>query len=131
MSTISKLRSVNYFEIEKHCVLYCVLYCVVLFGRGTKTITITIITPVPSARGVRKSQNPAQTTTHSGIGVKETHNFMLWEKVIYENKRIIQTKNSKKREIGGKHNYINYIYGGGHICRGEKSQKKTNNKTLK
>ena len=41
----------------------------------TTIITIIIITPVPSARGGRKMPNPAMTTTHSGMGGKETHNF--------------------------------------------------------
>ncbi len=51
-------------------------------GRGQKiTITITITTiRVPPARGGRKRSNPATTTTHSGMGVKETHNTkVLWE----------------------------------------------------
>ena len=43
-------------------------------GRGSKTTT-----PVLVARGGLEKLNPA-TTTHSGMGVKETHNFMLWEK---------------------------------------------------
>ena len=50
----------------------------VLEGRGSKTITTT--TPVLVARGGLERSNPATTTTHSGMGVKETHNFMLWEK---------------------------------------------------
>ena len=36
--------------------------------------------PVLVARGGLERPNPAKTTTHSGMGVKETHNFMLWEK---------------------------------------------------
>ena len=47
----------------------------VLEGRGSKTTT----TPVLVARGGLERSNPATTTTHSGMGVKETHNFMLWE----------------------------------------------------
>ena len=34
------------------------------------------------ARGGLERPNPAKTKTHSGMGVKETHNFMLWEKVL-------------------------------------------------
>ena len=33
----------------------------------------------PVAGGGLERPNPAKTKTHSGIGVKETHNFMLWE----------------------------------------------------
>ncbi len=31
------------------------------------------------AQGGRESSNPATRTTHSGMGEKETHNYMLWE----------------------------------------------------
>ena len=59
-------------------------------GRGQKTIIPTTITRVPPAREGRESSNPATTTTHSGMGAKETHNYMLWEikkevKSIYKN----------------------------------------------
>ncbi len=43
-------------------------------GRGSK-----ITTPVLVARGGLERSNPATTTAHSRMGVKETHNFMSWK----------------------------------------------------
>ena len=48
------------------------------------------------AQGGRESSNPATRTTHSGMGVKETHNYMLWEKT--ENYEKQKEKKKHKKE---------------------------------
>ena len=55
------------------------VFCGIPYGRGGQKITTITTTPVLVARGGQESSNPATTTTHSGRGVKETHNYTLWE----------------------------------------------------